>query len=293
MRTEKTMLETITDYAKNDARIRAVYMNGSRTNPNVPKDIFQDFDIVYVVEETKPFIEDKRWLKVFGEILIMQEPDWLDKGLGRSVDFSSRYAYLMLFTDGNRIDLSLQSIEAMKQVYGQDRLTIPLLDKDNILPSIPPPTDEDYYIQRPTEGQYNSCTNDFWWCLQSVAKGLWRKELPYVKGMFEETIRYRVDCMVNWWVGVHYGYQLSTGKYGKYIKRYLPESYWQLYKKKFSNAEDEMIWESVFVSCDLFRALAQDVGVHFGYVYPEENDHHMMMYLQRVRELPADAEDIL
>ncbi|GAE28769.1 aminoglycoside 6-adenylyltransferase [Halalkalibacter hemicellulosilyticus] len=293
MRTEKTMLETITGYAKNDARIRAVYMNGSRTNPNVPKDIFQDFDIVYVVEETKPFIEDKRWLKVFGEILIMQEPDWLDKGLGRSVDFSSRYAYLMLFTDGNRIDLSLQSIKAMKQVYGQDRLTIPLLDKDNILPSIPPPTDEDYYIQRPSEGQYNSCTNDFWWCLQNVAKGLWRKELPYVKGMFEETIRYRVDCMVNWWIGVHYGYQLSTGKYGKYIKRYLPESYWQLYKKTFSNAEDEMMWESVFVSCDLFRSLARDVGVHFGYVYPEENDHHMMMYLQRVRELPADAEDIL
>ena len=26
-------------------------MNGSRANPNAPRDIFQDYDIVYVVEE--------------------------------------------------------------------------------------------------------------------------------------------------------------------------------------------------------------------------------------------------
>ena len=33
------MMELILRTAKEDARIRVVYMNGSRTNPNVPKDI--------------------------------------------------------------------------------------------------------------------------------------------------------------------------------------------------------------------------------------------------------------
>lgn len=32
-------------------------MNGSRTNENVFKDIFYDYDKVYVVEDTKSFIE--------------------------------------------------------------------------------------------------------------------------------------------------------------------------------------------------------------------------------------------
>lgn len=41
MRTEKEMQELILNIAKQDERIRAVYMNGSRTNPNVPKDIFR------------------------------------------------------------------------------------------------------------------------------------------------------------------------------------------------------------------------------------------------------------
>lgn len=53
MRSEKEMLELIINTAREDSRIHAVYMNGSRTNKNAPKDIFQDYDIVYVVEETK------------------------------------------------------------------------------------------------------------------------------------------------------------------------------------------------------------------------------------------------
>lgn len=72
MRTEQEMFDLILHTAREDARIRAVYMNGSRTNKNVPKDIFQDYDIVYVVTETKPFIEDKSWIDRFGERLFMQ-----------------------------------------------------------------------------------------------------------------------------------------------------------------------------------------------------------------------------
>lgn len=53
MRTEQEMLNLILSIAKNDEQIHAVYMNGSRTNPNADKDIFQDYDIAYVVDETK------------------------------------------------------------------------------------------------------------------------------------------------------------------------------------------------------------------------------------------------
>lgn len=41
MRNEQEMMDLIINFAMADERIRAVYMNGSRTNPNVPKDIFR------------------------------------------------------------------------------------------------------------------------------------------------------------------------------------------------------------------------------------------------------------
>jgi aminoglycoside 6-adenylyltransferase len=141
MRSEKEMFDLILGVARKDDRIRAVYMNGSRTNPNAPKDIFQDYDIVYVVSETFPIIKDQNWIRVFGDLLMVQEPDKLDHGIGLDMDFEKTYAYLMLFTDGNRIDLRIQTKEAMIEVYEKDKLTIPLLDKDNCLPSIAAPTD--------------------------------------------------------------------------------------------------------------------------------------------------------
>ena len=44
MRSENEMYNLILEIAKNNVRIKVVYMNGSRTNENVPKDIFQDYD---------------------------------------------------------------------------------------------------------------------------------------------------------------------------------------------------------------------------------------------------------
>jgi aminoglycoside 6-adenylyltransferase len=57
LRPEKEMYDLILGIAQKDERIRAVYMNGSRTNAKAQKDIFQDFDIVYVVTKTSSFIK--------------------------------------------------------------------------------------------------------------------------------------------------------------------------------------------------------------------------------------------
>ena len=62
MRSEEEMMHLILQVAKDDERVRAVYLNGSRTNPNAPKDRFQDYDVVYVVTDTKPYYENHDWI---------------------------------------------------------------------------------------------------------------------------------------------------------------------------------------------------------------------------------------
>lgn len=292
MRNEQVMMELILHTAKNDARIRAVYMNGSRTNSNAPKDIFQDYDIVYGVTETNPFIKDKAWLRDFGELRMMQEPDKNDFGREAENNSVSSYGFLMLFTDGNRIDLRLLTKEKMLEEYEEDRLTIPLLDKDNILPSIAQPTDVDYHVQKPSETIYDGYTNNFWWCSQNVAKGIWRDELPYAKQMFELTMRDALDNVVSWWIGIQTDFQVSPGKLGKYFKDYLPDRYWKMYEETYSDADYENMWESIFVTCELFRVLAKEVAAHFNFIYPMEDDQNMTAYLKQVRNLPAEAKDI-
>ena len=110
----------------------------------------------------------------------------------------------------------------------QDTLTVPLLDKDAILPKIPPPTDRMYYVRYPSEGEYDSCTNEFWWCLKNVAKGIWCDEISYAKQMYERTIRKPLDKMVSWQIGMKYNFHVSSGKFGKNFKKYLPKNYWHV-----------------------------------------------------------------
>lgn len=295
MRTETQMMDLILSVARQDDRIRAVYMNGSRTNVRAPKDLFQDYDIVYVVKELGSFLRDESWIDVFGERLIMQEPMKLDQYLGLSSGDTQGvedYAYLILFNDGNRMDLSLKTAGVMLAEYTGDSLTLPLLDKDGCLPAIPPPDDHSYHIHQPTAGQYFSCCNEFWWCLQNVAKGIWRDELPYVMQMFQSTSHIELDRMVSWWISLQQSEGVATGKMGKYFKRYLPTEYWQQYEQTYSDCRYETIWKSVFVTCDLFSRLARDVADQLGYPYLDADEANMTRYLDLVRKLPADATEI-
>src|SRR5687767_6746485 len=143
MRTENEILELIINTAQSDDRIRAVLMNGSRANPNAPRDLFQDFDIVYLVTEAASFHRDFNWIKRFGEIMILQLPDDMQD---RPPSPSEGFAYLMQFMDGNRIDLSIVPIEKFSERL-QDSLTKVLLDKDNLIPPLVPPSELNYLPQ--------------------------------------------------------------------------------------------------------------------------------------------------
>lgn len=277
MRTETEIFDLILSVAKNDPRIRAVYMNGSRTNPNAPKDIYQDYDIVYVVDEFETFTADNSWIDIFGERLILQMPEAMRYPSGEG-----HFNWMMLFTDGNRLDLTLIPIQK-PELIGNDSLTIPLLDKDGILPSFPLSCDKDYLIQPPSELFYLSCCNNFWWCLQNVAKGIARDEFPYAMLMYHNVVREELHDMISWYIGTITDFQVSAGKMGKYFKRYLPSELYEQYVFTYSDSEPDNMWNSILTSCDLFHSLALKVSVHCNYQYNIQDEENMRLYLYNVR----------
>lgn len=283
MRNEQEMFNLILSVAQADERVRAVYMNGSRANPNVQKDIYQDYDIVYVVSETKSFLDNKYWISVFGEIAIVQEPDNNDFGWGINANFDRSYTWLMLFKDGVRIDLKIKIKEAMLEEYTKDSLTIPLLDKDNCLPPIPASNDKDYHIKKPTESKYKGCCNEFWWCLNNVAKGIVRDQLPYAMWMYNVIVRDMLVKMIDWYIGINNDFSVSVGMSGKYYKKYLPKEIYEMYAKTYSHSDYKNFWTAIFIACKLFRTIAQPVAEHFGYIYNISEDTNMTEYLIKVK----------
>jgi len=159
MRSERDMMELIVGFAKADERVRAVILNGSRANPDAPRDCFQDYDIVYAVTEVEPFVRDRSWIGRFGDVLIMQTPD--DAALFPAEISRPGFAFLMLFQDGNRIDLTFWPVDRLGEME-EDSLSVLLLDKDGAIGELPPPSNRSYLTQPPTAARFAGCCNEFW-----------------------------------------------------------------------------------------------------------------------------------
>lgn len=280
MRTEKEMIDLIINIAKANERIRAVYMEGSRVNPNVKKDKYMDYDVNYVVTEMEWFHKNKEWISAFGEPAIVQEPDKNAIAEGADLDVNISYAWMMLFKDGNRIDLRINPV---CEDYGNEELAVILLDKDNILSQIPPPSEVDFYVKKPTKGQYISATNNFWWCLQNVAKGIARDELTYAMNMYIQVVHGKLESMTEWYIGIYNDFSVNLGSWGKYFKKYLPENLYEMYVKTYSNANYENLWKAIFTACELFRIIAPVVGNQLGYTYNKQEDDNLTEYLIKMK----------
>lgn len=289
MRTEQEMFNLILSIAKNDERIRAVFMNGSRTNINAKKDIFQDYDIEFVVKETRSFREDKNWIDKFGERLYMQYPEGNSFFPG---DVENCYAWLIQFTDGNRLDLTVSTLTQALQHIEADKLCKLLLDKDKCLPNIPEATDEVHWVKKPTECQFKDACNEFWWCLNNVAKGLWREEVPYVMDMLNYAVRPWLILLLGWKIGFDTNFTVSTGKSGKYMYRWLKKEEWDTFFKTYPSGDVNDIWKSVFIMCDQFNDIAREVSYKLNVEYNEVEANNSLRFLQDVSILSKDAEKI-
>lgn len=293
MKTEKEMMELILKVAEDDERILAVYLNGSRANPNITKDIFQDYDIVYVVNETLSFINDENWIDIFGQRLYMQLPEKLDNELGLDVNLEQCYGYLIQFADGSRLDLRLMNVDYARKQIINDKLTVILIDKDNILPAIHSFSDIDYWVKKPNEIQFRACCNEFWWCLNNVAKGMWREEILYVMDMLDYVIRVELKNMLTWYAGIKTGFSVSVGKSGKFLDKYLSQDLWDRFLKTYPTANINSMWEVIFIMCSLFDEVAELVSEEFEFNYDKTEAMNSIMFLNNAKILPKSATVVL
>ncbi len=282
MRSEQEILSLIKDIAGSDPRIRAVLLNGSRANDKIIPDPYQDFDIVFLVNDLTSFEADPDWVDVFGERIIMQMPDSMEIVDEPQDGSTDQITYLMLFTDTNRIDLKLKGIK--KQELPVDSLTKVLVDKDELFPKDLKSGDEDYWIKKPTQKQFSECCNEFWWVSTYVMKGLLRQEEMYAKEMLEKPVRDMFLLMLSWKVGTENNFSINLGSSFKFLKKYIEPNLWERILRTYPNAELSNILDSLMEMADIFHATAIIVAEELGYIYYLKEAQQVREYLEERRK---------
>lgn len=260
------MFEKVMEFAKANDKIRVVGMEGSRVNKNVTADSFQDYDITYIVTDMDCFISDDRWLNIFGKRLIMQKPE--DMVLF-SPELGGWYSYLMIFENGEKLDLTIVPLSELKKYLNHDKLIKILLDKDGLIDIYPVASDIDYHIKKPCAREYDDCQNEFWFVSTYVSKGLCRNEYLFAVKHYTEILHKELLRMISWSVGIKTGFSLSVGKANKYLDKYLDKETWKKIEKSLDLSSKEKVWKSLFISHDLMQEYSQKVAKDLNYTYPD------------------------
>lgn len=266
MRTEAEMLDVILKTAET-LQVEAVAMSGSRTNPKTLKDEFQDYDVVYVVENLDELITDLSWLDQFGKRIIEQE-----------VVLDHRRLYLMLFEDGNRIDLTLCPKEYIKEWVDSEAGFIVLEDPEHLFGPYSQNL-ERYWTIPATETDFEKSCNEFWWVSAYVVKGICRNQLTYAIDHLYGICQQELLKILAWRVAGDRG-AVDIGKNYKYLFNYLPAEK----EKEFSNMLDfsslDKITQSLFITMKFFHQEAQFLAQKMGFAYDKEVAEKMMRYAE-------------
>ena len=264
MRTDQEILGLILEIAKK-LQVDAVALSGSRTNQKVQTDEFQDYDVVYVVDDLDNLTSDLSWLDQFGTRIIEQH-----NVLG------NRRLYLMLFEDGNRIDLTLCPTEYIQEWVDSEAGFTVLVDEKGLFESYSS-SPERFWIHPASETDFEKSCNEFWWVSAYVVKGICRKQVIYATDHLYGICQQELLKILAWQVASDRE-AVDIGKNYKYLFIYLTAEK----EKEFSNLLDfsslDKITQSLFATMQLFHQEAQSLAQKMDFKYEKEVAENMMRY---------------
>ena len=266
MRTDQEMLGLILGTAEK-LQVDAVALSGSRTDTKAPKDEFQDYDVVYVVDDLDTLTSNLAWLDQFGARIIEQH-----NILG------NRRLYLMLFEDGNRIDLTLCPKDRINEWVDSEADFTVLNDPQGLF--VPYATTPKRYWTTPASAtDFDKSCNEFWWVSAYVVKGICRNQLIYATDHLYGICQQELLKILAWQVASDRG-PVDIGKNYKYLFNYLPIDK----EKEFSNLLDfsslDKITQTLFATMQLFHQEAQYLAQKMGFKYEKEVADKMIEYAE-------------
>ena len=265
-RSQEQMLRLISQTAKS-LQVEAVALSGSRTNQRVQTDEFQDYDVVYIVDDLDNLTSDLSWLDQFGKRIIEQH-----NVLG------NRRLYLMLFEDGNRIDLTLCPTEYIQEWVDSEAGFTVLEDKKGLFePYFPSP--HRFWTSPASAIDFEKACNEFWWVSAYVVKGICRKQIIYATDHLYGICQQELLKILAWQVASDKG-TVDIGKNYKYLFNYLPIEKEKEFSALLDFSSIEKITQSLLATIQLFHQEAQSLAQKMGFKYEKEVAEKMIQYAE-------------
>ena len=265
-RSEAQMFDLILQTAKS-LKVEAVALSGSRTDTKASKDEFQDYDVVYVVDDLDNLMRDLSWLDQFGKRIIEQE-----------VALDHRRLNLMLFEDGNRIDLTLCPKEYIKEWVDSEAGFTVLEDPEHLFEPYSQNL-ERYWTNPASQTDFEKACNEFWWVSAYVVKGICRKQVIYATNHLYGICQQELLKIIAWQVASDRG-KVDIGKNYKYLFNYLPAEKEKEFTALLDFFDQKSLTKSLLATMNFFHKEAQVFSLKNGFHYDKVTAEKMIEYAE-------------
>lgn len=270
--------------------VRAMLLTSTRAVPGAPTDILSDYDVILILQDLRPFVDDRTWLEDFGDVLVV----YWDPVLPDPIYAAETSGNVTQYADGLKIDFTLWPVAVLRQIAAEPELTDELdagyqvlLDKDGLTEGLHPPTYKAYVPQPPSHEAYLVHINDFLTDAPYVAKCLWRDEFLPAKWCLDTDMKLTyLRQMLEWLVGIDEAWSAPVGFLGKGLKTRLDPELWSRVEQTFAGASIVDNWAALERTVALFREVSIEVGASLGYAYPETLHRRVMDYVAHIKQLP-------
>ncbi|MDQ3122731.1 MAG: aminoglycoside 6-adenylyltransferase [Actinomycetota bacterium] len=254
------MTAAVADWAGEREDVRALLVVGSQARARVPADRWSDLDLVFLLEDPKPYLEDASWVEEFGVPAITFLEATLDGHWERRV----------LYETGEDVDFVLfpaSSIERLEASEGAAELLARgyrlLVDRAGIADTLqrsattPRPTG-------PTQHDFGELASDFWYHALWTAKKLRRGEVFTALECLDGYMKARLVTLLGWHAR-SLDPTVDTWHAGRFVERWADPGALASLENAFAHYDVRDVARALWETIDLWQGLEEETSSRLGF----------------------------
>ncbi|MGI8886849.1 MAG: aminoglycoside 6-adenylyltransferase [Gaiellaceae bacterium] len=254
------MTAAVADWAREREDVRALLVVGSQVRSDVPADRWSDLDLVFLIEDPKPYLEDASWVREFGVPVVTFLEATLDGHWERRV----------LYETGEDVDFVLlptSTIERLEASEGAAELLARgyrlLVDRAGIAETLersaakPRPSG-------PTQHDFDELASDFWYHALWTAKKLRRGEVFTALECLDGYMKTRLVTLLGWHAR-SLDPSVDTWHAGRFVERWADPGALAALEKAFAHYDVRDVARALWETISLWQALEEETASRLGF----------------------------
>jgi molybdopterin-guanine dinucleotide biosynthesis protein A len=250
----------VADWSSGREDVRALLLVGSQARAEVPADRWSDLDLLFLLEDPQPYVDDAGWIEEFGRPVVTfleatVDGHWERRALyeaGEDVDFVLFPAAAL-----DRLEESENAASLLRRGYRVLVDRVGLGERLERIASSPAP------LSMPTGHDLRELTSDFWYHALWTAKKLRRGEVFTAKECLDGYMKTRLVTLLGWHARA-VDPSVDTWHGGRFLERWADPGALAALERAYALYDLRDVARALWETIDLWQGLEEEVASRLG-----------------------------